>query len=110
MGMFLDQDIAHIARVMGPSLGGDLGGPILPAEYWRGRLQKLLDATHLTRVQLRALDGLLLRLDDVEARGRSTLTGSTCPYHSKTRKRDNAEHRIRTFPDPGQCGFPLAFA
>jgi hypothetical protein len=26
MGMFFDQDIAHIARVMVPSLMGDLGG------------------------------------------------------------------------------------
>ncbi len=28
MGMFFDQDIAHIARVMVPSLIGDLGGPM----------------------------------------------------------------------------------
>ncbi|MCX4150081.1 MULTISPECIES: hypothetical protein [Paraburkholderia] len=69
MGMFFDQDIAHIARVMMPSLVGDLGGPILPAEYWRGRLHQHLDATHLTRVQLCALDSLLLQLDDFEAKG-----------------------------------------
>lgn len=85
MGMFFDQDIAHIARVMVPSLAGDLGGPILPAEYWRGRLHKLLDATHLTRAQLCALDSLLLQLDDFEARGRSTPAGSTCPRRSKSR-------------------------
>jgi hypothetical protein len=40
MGMFFDQDIAHIARVMVPSLMGDLGGPILSAQYWRGRLRR----------------------------------------------------------------------
>ena len=94
MGMFFEQDIAHIARVMMPSLVGDLGGPILPAEYWRRRLHKLLDATHLTRAQLCALDGLLLRLDDVEARGRSTLAGSTCLYHSKTRQRGTSHQNI----------------
>jgi hypothetical protein len=100
MGMFFDQDIAHIARVMVPSLIGDLGRPILPAEYWRGRLHELLDATHLTRGQLCALDSLLLQLDDFEAKGQSTLAGSTCP----------TERRSRTFPDPGPRGFPLAFA
>ena len=84
MGMFFDEDIAHIARVMVPSLVGDLGGPILPAEYWRGRLHKLLDATHLTRAQLCALDNLLLQLDDFEIRGRSTLAGSTRPCRSKS--------------------------
>ena len=87
MGMFFDQDITHIARVMVPSLIGDLDGPILPAEYWRGRLHELLDATHLTRAQLCALDGLLLQLDNFEAKGRTAPAGSTCLYYSKTRRR-----------------------
>ncbi|WMY10875.1 hypothetical protein P3F88_29785 [Paraburkholderia phenoliruptrix] len=75
MGMFFDQDIAHIARVMMPSLIGDFDGPILPAEYWRRRLHELLEGTHLTRAQLCALDSLLLQLDDLEARGRPTPAG-----------------------------------
>ncbi|OUL75512.1 hypothetical protein CA601_41760 [Paraburkholderia hospita] len=86
MGMFFDQDIAHIARVMVPALAGDLGGPVLPAEYWRGRLHKLLDATHLTHAQLCALDILLLQLDDFEATGRSTVAGSS-QCRSKSRQR-----------------------
>ncbi|WP_374121818.1 hypothetical protein [Paraburkholderia phenoliruptrix] len=73
--MFFDQDIAHIARVMMPSLIGDFDGPILPAEYWRRRLHELLEGTHLTRAQLCALDSLLLQLDDLEARGRPTPAG-----------------------------------
>lgn len=94
MGMFFDQEIAHIARVMVPSLVGDLGGPILPAEYWRGRLHKLLDATHLTRAQLCALDSLLLQLDDFETRGRSTLAGSACPCRSKSRQHRTPHRNI----------------
>lgn len=86
MGMFFDQDIAHIARVMVPSLIGDLGGPILPAEYWRRRLHELLDCTHLTRVQLCALDSLLLQLDDFEARSRPIPAGSTRACRSKSRR------------------------
>src|SRR5258705_4181696 len=37
MMTLIDQDIAHITRVMQPSLHGDLGGPILPPSYWRER-------------------------------------------------------------------------
>ena len=59
----IDQDIAHIRRVMEPSLLGDLGGSILPPAYWRKRLNALLDAEHLTHAQLCAVDGLLLKLD-----------------------------------------------
>jgi hypothetical protein len=43
----IDQDIAHITRVMLPSLHGDLGGPILPSTYWRKRLHQLLEVEHL---------------------------------------------------------------
>ncbi|OUL77073.1 hypothetical protein [Paraburkholderia hospita] len=85
MGMFFDQDIAHIARVMVPALAGDLGGPVLPAEYWRGRLHELLDAPHLTHSQLCALDSLLLQLDDFEARGQSTVARSS-QCRSKSRQ------------------------
>ncbi|MFM0210147.1 hypothetical protein PQQ96_22350 [Paraburkholderia sediminicola] len=63
----IDQDIAHIRRVMRPSLHGDLGGPILPATYWRKRLHQLLDAGSLSHAQLCAVDSLLLQLDQFDA-------------------------------------------
>jgi hypothetical protein len=63
----IDQDIAHITRVMKPSLYGDFGGPILPAEYWRKRLYDLLDAHHVTKTQLCSIDDLLLQLDELDA-------------------------------------------
>ena len=64
----LDQDIAHIARIMWPSLCEDRGGPVLRAEYWRSRIHLLLNSSHLTKIQLRVIDDLLLQLDrfDVE--------------------------------------------
>lgn len=63
----IDRDITHIARVMRLSLHGDLGGPILPAEYWRKRLYQLLDAGNLSHAQLCTVDSLLLQLDQYEA-------------------------------------------
>jgi hypothetical protein len=42
MNALLDQDIAHVAPVIRPSLRGDSGGPGLPAEYWRKRLFRML--------------------------------------------------------------------
>ncbi|MCX4161540.1 MULTISPECIES: hypothetical protein [Paraburkholderia] len=63
---FIDHEIAHIARVMRPSLLGDLGGPILPAPYWRKRLHQLLNGNHLTKGQLCSVDSLLLELDDYD--------------------------------------------
>jgi hypothetical protein len=64
----IDQDIAHIRRVMLPSLHGDLAGPILPSDYWRDRLNRLLDASHLSHAQLRTVDSLLLQLDEFDTR------------------------------------------
>ena len=66
LATLIDQDIAHIRRVMEPALLGDLGGPILPPAYWRKRLHALLDAEHLTHAQLCAVDGLLLQLDQFD--------------------------------------------
>jgi hypothetical protein len=65
--MLIDQDIAHIGRVMRPSLHGDLGGSILPADYWRKRLYQLLDTGNLSHAQLCAVDSLLLQLDEFGA-------------------------------------------
>jgi hypothetical protein len=63
----IDQDIAHIARVMRPSLHGDPGRPILTVAYWRKRLYQLLDTGNLSHAQLRAVDSFLLQLDRFEA-------------------------------------------
>jgi len=67
MATLFDLEIAHLARVMGASMIGDLAGPILPGAYWRERIYQLLDAQHLTNAQLRSLDSLLLQLDELEA-------------------------------------------
>jgi hypothetical protein len=66
METLIDREIAHLARVMIPSLVGGPDGPILPPQYWRGRLHGLLGAPHLTRAQLCALDTLLLQLGAFE--------------------------------------------
>lgn len=63
---FIDYEIAHIAKVMRPSLIGDLGGPILPSSYWRGRLHQLLNRDHLTKGQFCSVDSMLLELDDFD--------------------------------------------
>jgi hypothetical protein len=69
----VDQDIAHIRRVMPLSLRGDLGGPILAAPYWRRRLVRLLDAGHVSKDQLAQIDSLLRQLDEFE---RNTAAGA----------------------------------
>lgn len=63
----IDRDIAHIGRVMYVSLRGDFGGPILPASYWRKRLNALLESGHLSPAQFGKVDSLLLQLDQFEA-------------------------------------------
>ncbi|CAE6847432.1 hypothetical protein R75465_07001 [Paraburkholderia aspalathi] len=83
MVTLLDLEIAHLARVMEPSMIGNLAGPILPAAYWRGRLHQLLDAQHLTNGQLRALDSLLLQLDDLEARAANNTSTLTTVHMGK---------------------------
>jgi hypothetical protein len=65
--VLIDRDIAHISRVMRMSLHGDLGGPILPAIYWRKRLYQLLDTSQLSHAQLCTVDSLLLQLSQFEA-------------------------------------------
>ncbi|WP_144158972.1 hypothetical protein [Paraburkholderia sp. BCC1885] len=66
MNTFIDEGIAHIARVMRPALHGELGGSYLPSAYWRQRLYQILDTTHLSNAQLRKVDGLLLELDEFD--------------------------------------------
>lgn len=63
MSSLLDQDIAHIRRVMPLSLSGDLGGPILAPSYWRKRLHRLLDTGHVNKGQLADIDSLLIQIE-----------------------------------------------
>lgn len=70
----IDNEIAHIRRVMPLSLSGDLAGPIFPASYWRRRLIQLLDAGHVTKGQLAQIDSLLLQLDEFERRAAEDAT------------------------------------
>ncbi|PLZ00110.1 hypothetical protein CY652_22760 [Burkholderia sp. WAC0059] len=76
----IDDDIAHIRRVMPPSLHGDLGGPILPAAYWRRRLHTLLESAHVNKTQLCEIDGLLRQVDefDRQSDARRDPPGSSC--------------------------------
>ena len=67
MSTLIDEDIAHIGRVMPASMHGDFGGAILPAAYWRKRLNELLARDHLSKPQLCAIDGLLLQLEHLDA-------------------------------------------
>ncbi|WP_244306335.1 hypothetical protein [Paraburkholderia lacunae] len=77
----IDQDIAHIARVMRPSLRGDLGGPILPCAYWRKRLYQLLDAGNLSHAQLCAVDSLLLQIDEFDSLATEPAREAMAPQH-----------------------------
>jgi hypothetical protein len=88
----IDQDIAHIARVMRPSMHGDLGGAILPATYWRKRLFELLDAEHLTNSQLCSIDDLLLQLDELCTKELAPLPVTTA---RPAASRDANRHRVR---------------
>ncbi|MBP0591638.1 hypothetical protein J8I87_18265 [Paraburkholderia sp. LEh10] len=88
----IDQDIAHIARVMRPAMHGDLGGAIFPAAYWRKRLFGLLEADHLTNSQICAIDDLLLQLDELCAKELSPLPVTTARPPAS---RDANRHRVR---------------
>lgn len=67
---FVEQEIAHIARVMPPSLSGEFEVPVMGVEYWRKRLYTLLRQNHLTHMQLSTVDTLLRQLDGFESLGR----------------------------------------
>ncbi|MFX1671797.1 hypothetical protein PWR63_05785 [Paraburkholderia sp. A2WS-5] len=76
MSTLLDQDIAHIRRVMPLSLSGDLAGPILAPSYWRMRLHRLLDTGHVNKGQLADIDSLLLQIELYELNAASAVTAS----------------------------------
>jgi len=80
MATLIDQDIAHMERVMRPSLYGDAAGPILSTAYWRRRLHQLLDEHHVTKAQLVAIDSLLLELDHFDRTTAGPVTGHTQLY------------------------------
>lgn len=63
----MDEDIAHVARVMVPSLSAFRGEPVLQPAYWRKRLERILDACHLTESQSATIGRLLRELDRFEA-------------------------------------------
>ena len=65
--MTMDEDIAHVARVMAPSLRAFRGEPVLPPAYWRKRLQRIQDEFPLTELQTFQIERLLGELDRFEA-------------------------------------------
>ncbi|CAE6735491.1 hypothetical protein [Paraburkholderia domus] len=65
--MTMDEDIAHVARVMAPSLRAFRGEPVLPPAYWRKRLQRIQDEFPLTQLQTFQIENLLGELDRFEA-------------------------------------------
>ncbi|WP_205983112.1 MULTISPECIES: hypothetical protein [unclassified Paraburkholderia] len=70
MTTFVEQEIAHIARVMPQSLAGNFEEPVMGPEYWRRRLHALLRQNHLTHMQLATVDTMLRQLDGFESLGR----------------------------------------
>ncbi len=65
--MTMDEDIAHVARVMAPSLRAFRGEPVLPPAYWRKRLQRIQDEFPLNELQTFQIENLLGELDRFEA-------------------------------------------
>jgi len=66
-GMTMDEDIAHVARVMVPSLSAFRGEPVLQPAYWRRRLQRIQSEFRLTETQTLQIQHLLGDLDRFEA-------------------------------------------
>jgi hypothetical protein len=64
---FIDQEIAHIMRVMVPTLLPEGTIPILSFDYWHKRLSNLLDTAQLTHAQFRTVDSLMTQLEHLQA-------------------------------------------
>lgn len=64
---FIDQEIAHIMRVMVPTLLSESTVPILSFDYWHKRLSNLLDTAQLTHAQFRTVDSLMTQLEHLQA-------------------------------------------
>jgi hypothetical protein len=65
---FIDQEIAHIMRVMVPSLLAEGAVPILSLEYWHKRLSNLLDTAQLSHAQFCTVDSLMTQLERLQTR------------------------------------------
>ncbi len=65
--MTMDDDIAHVSRVMAPSLTAFRGEPVLAPSYWRKRLQRIQEEFPLTAMQWFQVKDLLGELDRFEA-------------------------------------------
>ena len=65
--MTMDEDIAHVARVMVPSLSAFRGEPVLQPAYWRRRLHRIQNEFRLTETQASQIQHLLRDLDSFEA-------------------------------------------
>jgi hypothetical protein len=63
----IDQEIAHITRVMIPSLQTASGVPILTPDYWYRRLSNLLDSTQLSPAQFHTIDALMNQIERILA-------------------------------------------
>jgi hypothetical protein len=66
----IDQEIAHITRVMIPSLETTSGVPILTPDYWYRRLSNLLDSAQLSHAQFHTIDALMNQIERILAGGR----------------------------------------
>lgn len=64
--MTMDEDIAHVARVMVPSLSAFGGEPVLQPAYWRKRLERIQNKFRLTDMQTLKIEHLLRDLDRFE--------------------------------------------
>jgi hypothetical protein len=67
----IDQEIAHITRVMIPSLETASGVPILTPDYWYRRLSKLLDSAQLSHAQFHTIDALMNQIERILAGARN---------------------------------------
>ncbi|QBQ96205.1 hypothetical protein [Paraburkholderia pallida] len=65
---FIDQEIAHIMRVMVPSLRPEGTIPILSFDYWHRRLSNLLDTAQLSHAQFCTIDSLMTQLERLQTR------------------------------------------
>ncbi|MFP6560597.1 hypothetical protein WJ542_20175 [Paraburkholderia sp. B3] len=61
----IDQEIAHITRIMIPSLETASGVPILTPDYWHRRLSNLLDTAQLSHAQFRTIDALMNQIERI---------------------------------------------
>ncbi|MDR5854025.1 hypothetical protein P9239_13930 [Caballeronia sp. LZ062] len=65
--LLADQDLAHLQKVLRRSLSCDLGGPLLPPSYWRGRIAAITRQAHLSPTQIQTVHRLYLYIDAFEA-------------------------------------------